>query len=114
MANLNDKQSQSRLMLPVVLVGPELRISDQLNEENRWLLFDRAWNFLAPAVERDGEHTKSSVLAALRRDTFHRQSGVALATEDLAGRRKHAVPDPCPSGYLRPGCYARHRNRYAT
>ena len=65
MANLNDKQSQLRSMLPVVLVAPGLRINDRLNEENRWLLFDRAWTLLAPAVERDGEHTQSSVLAAL-------------------------------------------------
>ena len=67
MANLKSKQSQSPLTLPVVLVAPGLRINDQLSEENKWLLFDRAWGLLAPAVERDGEHTKSSVLAALQR-----------------------------------------------
>ena len=65
MANLNDKQSPLPLTLPVVLVAPGLRINDRLSEENKWLLFDRAWNLLAPAVERDGEHTQSSVLAAL-------------------------------------------------
>jgi len=67
MANLKDKQSLSPLTLPVVLVGPGLRISDQLNEENRLLAFERAWGLLAPAVEREGEHTKASVLAALCR-----------------------------------------------
>lgn len=71
MASLNDKQSQLPLTLPGaagVLGGLPtngLQAANGVSEAE----FERAWVFLAPSVARSGEHTKSSVLAALRRDT---------------------------------------------
>lgn len=67
MASLKSKQSLLPSMLPVVRVGPGLQISDPPNVQSSLMEFAKAWEFLAPAVERDGEHTMESVLDALRR-----------------------------------------------
>ena len=67
MVNPNGRPLQSPSTWPAALadqVGPPTSAPQSGASE-----FERAWVFLAPSVARSGEHTKSSVLAALGRGT---------------------------------------------
>jgi hypothetical protein len=69
MASLKDKQLQLPLMWPAEAVGQEGPPTNAPQAVSGESEFDRAWAFLGPSVARGGEHTKSSVLAALGRGT---------------------------------------------
>jgi len=80
MASLKSKQLQSPYQLRVVQVV-ESRPGPLLSEASSQAEFERAWVFLAPAIERSGEHTKASVLAALGRG--HRQLWVSATSATI-------------------------------
>lgn len=69
MASLKSKQS---LLLSTSPAGRAGRVEPPISDLPPGVSkdeFERAWVFLAPSVARGGEHTQSSVLAALRRGT---------------------------------------------
>lgn len=68
MASLGNKQLLLPLTLPDGVGAPEGPPTSGPPPSGA-SEFDRAWHWLAPSVARSGEHTKSSVLAALGRGT---------------------------------------------
>ena len=66
MESLKSKPSPLPSTLRVVRVVGS-RPGPPLSEGNSQAAFEWAWKFLAPAIERSGEHTKASVQAALAR-----------------------------------------------